>query len=1130
MLQSKVSSAARAFRDGEFAQAMALYKELGEQLGHQFFAANLALCQSRLGASVGYGELASLPVKQLRVAGVMDEFTFHSYDPECELLQLHPEHCIEQLERFKPHILFIESAWQGFEQLWKLKISTNGPEINACIDWCKRNGVPTLFWNKEDPVHFGTFIPLAKQVDYVFTTDIDCVPKYKAHVGHDQVYFLPFAAQPKTHNPIELFDRKDAFNFAGSYYLRYPERQRDFAALINAVKDLRPVEIYDRNADNPHPHYTFPDEYKPMILGKLPFAEIDKAYKGYRYGINMNTIKQSQTMFARRVFELLASNTIVVSNFSRGVRLLFGDLVIASDNQKQLAERMEPIVNDELRYRKLRLLGLRKVMTEHTYAQRLAYIRAKLTGQSVKSVQPQVVLLAQAADEQEQQRLLCSFQRQCYENKQLYLIVAESNSTTFDSSVIRFSSVQEAYDAVDQLSADVLVGGLHPDDYYGEQYLTDLALASTYSTASAFGKAARYKVESGALTLMGDAQQYRNVDTLCLRFALIRCRVLREDMQGRMLTNLAEQVVQCAQSLAIDEFNYVENGALLAESECATALDLVVTDKGVSFGEHLATVAESLPASLNESAADNSNLPQLDAAALLDWIPAKSGVALSLEKNALKVVSTLKPGQHAYLYSRSARTRQEMNLLLNSQFHLCSEQTFSMRTVFEFQDQHGKKISHQMNAPGDKHALAIPAHCTKVRFGLRVEGPGTATIEKLILGSNAERPAAVICKSPYLVLAKQYPAYEDLYRYGFLHSRLRAYKAVGQLVDMYKIHNGPAGYREFENIDVATGDASLLDATLATGQIKHVLVHILDQHMWKILEKYLDNIKVTVWAHGSEIQAWWRREFEFKGLSASEIERKKKLGENRNKFWINIFKNINPNLHFVFVSKYFADEVFSDLQVEIPVERYSVIHNPIDTDLFAYKRKSPDLRKKILSIRPYSSEVYANDLSVNTVLELSNKSWFKDLDFKFVGDGDLFDITLEPLKGMDNVSIEKGFLTQSQISKVHENYGVFLVPSRGDTQGVSRDEAMSSGLVPITTGIAAIPEFVNEECGILAAKENVSDLVNAISDLYHDDNLFQRLSVRAAERPRKQSSKKIIIKREISLFSDLYGESVDVEH
>ncbi len=97
-----------------------------------------------------------------------------------------------------------------------------------------------------------------------------------------------------------------------------------------------------------------------------------KHIKGYRYGINMNTIKQSQTMFARRVFELLASNTVVVSNFSRGVRLLFGDLVISSDDAAELHRRLKPFCANDIDYRKFRLLGLRKVMEEHTYADRYA--------------------------------------------------------------------------------------------------------------------------------------------------------------------------------------------------------------------------------------------------------------------------------------------------------------------------------------------------------------------------------------------------------------------------------------------------------------------------------------------------------------------------------------------------------------------------------------------------------------------------------------------------------------------------------------------------------------------------------------------------------------------------------------
>lgn len=1119
MLQSKVSSAARAFRDGDYAQAMTLYKELGEQLGHQFFAANLALCQSRSGASVSQGELASLPAKQLRVAGVMDEFTFHSYDPECELLQLHPEHCIEQLERFKPHILFIESAWQGFEQLWKLKISTNGPEINACIEWCKRNGVPTLFWNKEDPVHFGTFIPLAKQVDYVFTTDIDCVPKYKAHVGHEQVYFLPFAAQPKTHNPIEIFDRKDAFNFAGSYYLRYPERQRDFAALINAVKDLRPVEIYDRNADNPHPHYTFPDEYKPMILGKLPFAEIDKAYKGYRYGINMNTIKQSQTMFARRVFELLASNTVVVSNFSRGVRLLFGDLVASSDQPETLTRWLQDVVQDDVIYRKTRLLGLRKVMGEHTYSHRLAYIRAKLTNTVYAPPLPPVVLIAAASTQTEVLSLVEAFRRQAYPYKQLHIVCSLPRSEPSSADFTLHENVDTLLNHLHTVDPGTLVGEWSKDDYYGEHYLTDLALASTYSSASAFGKSTHYKAKDGGLVLESPNGQYRYVDSVSARSGIARLPALPYGWLAEMLDHPGQFRFDLKQALAIDEFNYIEDGAASPVELHRQVNDLPLADLGVSFAEHLAATSARLPAASYLAGGDSSNLPQISATELRTLLAAREGVSLGVHDNRLRIVSTLKPGQFVYLYAKKVKAREEMNLLLNSQFELCCEGNLAVKTVFEFQDKDGKKISHQMNHAGDKHALAIPAHCTQIRFGLRIEGRGDVLIERLVLGSNAERPAAIICRSPYLVLTKQYPAYDDLYRYGFLHSRIRAYKREGQVVDIFRISKDPAGYREFEGIDVANGDADLLDATLATGQIRHVLVHILDSNMWRVLQKYLDTVRVTVWAHGSEIQAWERRQFEFEGLTESEITRRKKLGEQRNAFWRDIFKAPHPNLHMVFVSQYFAEEVFEDLGVSLPKDKYNIIHNAIDTSLFSYQEKTKEQRKRVLSIRPYSARAYANDLSVKAVQRLSVLPFFQDLQFHFVGDGELFEEIIAPLREFPNVRIDRKFVTQSEIAQLHKENGIFLVPTRCDSQGVSRDEAMSSGLVPVTNRVSAVPEFVDESCGILASAEDAGQLADGIAALYLDADAFLAYSKKAAKRVRAQSDARLVIKREISLIA-----------
>ena len=180
--------------------------------------------------------------------------------------------------------------------------------------------------------------------------------------------------------------------------------------------------------------------------------------------------------------------------------------------------------------------------------------------------------------------------------------------------------------------------------------------------------------------------------------------------------------------------------------------------------------------------------------------------------------------------------------------------------------------------------------------------------------------------------------------------------------------------------------------------------------------------------------------------------------------------------------------------------------------------KNEEQRKKILSIRPYASRTYANDLSVETILQLSKKSWFNELEIKIIGDGLLFDETLEPLKKFENVKIERGFLTQEDIAKLHKHYGIFLVPSRMDTQGVSRDEAMSSGLVPITNEVAAIPEFVDESCGILAPSDDFLVMAEGIEKLYNKPEMFLQMSENAAKRVRTQTSPEYTIQKEIELI------------
>ena len=186
--------------------------------------------------------------------------------------------------------------------------------------------------------------------------------------------------------------------------------------------------------------------------------------------------------------------------------------------------------------------------------------------------------------------------------------------------------------------------------------------------------------------------------------------------------------------------------------------------------------------------------------------------------------------------------------------------------------------------------------------------------------------------------------------------------------------------------------------------------------------------------------------------------------------------------------------------------------------LFSYDPKHAEQRKKILSIRPYASRKYANDLSIQAIIRLSNKPFFKELEFRIIGDGRLFDETVEPLRKYKNVTIEKRFLTLDEIASIHKDYGVFLTPTRMDAQGVSRDEAMSSGLVPITNNVAAIPEFVDASCGYVVPAEDPIALADAIEDLYTKPVEFMRLSEAAANRVRQQSGLNQTTAKEIHLI------------
>ena len=1052
--------------------------------------------------------LRKTTLSELRVACIMDRFTLDSYAPECKLCELTPDGWKNEIDSFMPDLVFIESAWEGKDKLWYRKISNCSKEYYEMTKYCQEKNIPVVFWNKEDPVYTDTFMAAARMADFVFTTDIDCIQLYKTQLGHNNVYHLHFAAQPKIHNPIEKYNRKDKFCFAGAYYHRYQQRAKIFDSFAEEFIKTKGFDIYDRNYKSALPEHAFPKRYNPYILGRLDPSEIDKAYKGYTYGVNMNSIHQSQTMFARRVFEMLASNTITVGNYSRGVKNYFGDLTICTDDKITLRKQLEMYTFDKITQRKYRLAGLRKVLSEHLYEDRLAYVVKKVFNVDLQPALPLITVVSYVENEQSLDKICTFFEAQAYSNKKL-ILVTELDINTNDDKYIVFKKDEAQDKNISDVIKDGFISVWNTNDEYGKNYLLDLALANRYGNFDAIGKATYYTMKNGDTLLSNVDNTYRFVNQLDTRRAIFKPELLSQESILSISTGhtLTEGIL-----FSIDEFNYCENCVI----HCEEAEDIVIADQGLPM-DKIEEIAEKIPAPSTGFSVYN-----ISAQDIFSSIKDSKEATLNIDliNNQIRIVSKLPAEQHHYLlfeklYEISEHTE---NGKLPITFHGSSDVETICACIFY--DKFKNKLSPTFSQLNQSKYLDIPSNAYYFKLGVRVKGEGECRINRITIGdSGCEKlGGCFLSRSNILVLTNHYPSPDALYRNMFVHKRMIAYKESGQVYDVMRMNiYAKDCFREFDGINVVEGQADTLDAILKNGEIDTICVHFLDPHMWGVLKNYLQTKRIIVWIHGSEIQPWWRRVYNYN--NQKELEQAKKESAARQEFWKEVFSNIeNSGLHFVFVSQYFAEEVFKDNGISLPKDKYSIIHNCIDTKMFSYKVKDPEQRKKILSIRPYANNKYANDLTVKCIQELAKKEFFYQLQFRLIGNGELFDSTLAPLNKYKNVQIEKRFLRQEEIAQLHKEYGVFLTPTRMDAQGVSRDEAMASGLVPITNAVAAIPEFVDEKCGILAPAEDFMAMAQGLERLYNNPELFLELSENAAKRVRNQSAKEFTIDKEVKII------------
>jgi spore maturation protein CgeB len=561
---SVVQRAYTEYRQGNYAAARDLYRQASEMLGEELFKVNIELCEGHLQQrpAKGLGQPVQAPpalpgataaqiskqgnsapaaeqpppaadaltpsppiLFQRHVASeskltalyILDPISELSWSRQFNLIRLEKSSFAKQLESQAFDFLFLESCWKGNQGDWEFAFTSpelkhaNAKLLLSAIDACKKTGKPVVFWNKEDPMHFERFLPIASRCDIVFTTDANLLDKYRQRLGHDRVGALEFAADPRLCNPKDRFRTPaETVCFAGAYYPEHhDERVRQMDFVLPAVLAHNGA-IYDRYSEHPTDRYRFPQKYAEHIRKSVPFSEVIKVYKKFKVFLNVNTIIDSPTMMSRRVYELLASGTPVVSAPSKALETQFPDLVATGHDEAEIIAAVAALLNDDLQWERASHRGYREVMSHHTYYHRRLQLETLVCGKQRAVRLPLVSIVLASCRPKNLARMVENITRQAYpncevvyavtpdfsaEDREALLRVTEANPNVHYAQLVTLSTettLGRCLNEAIRLSRGDYIAKFDDDNFYFSNFLSDLMLPFSFEDYAIVGKESYY--------------------------------------------------------------------------------------------------------------------------------------------------------------------------------------------------------------------------------------------------------------------------------------------------------------------------------------------------------------------------------------------------------------------------------------------------------------------------------------------------------------------------------------------------------------------------------------------------------------------------------------------------------------
>lgn len=370
-----------------------------------------------------------------------------------------------------------------------------------------------------------------------------------------------------------------------------------------------------------------------------------------------------------------------------------------------------------------------------------------------------------------------------------------------------------------------------------------------------------------------------------------------------------------------------------------------------------------------------------------------------------------------------------------------------------------------------------------------------------------------------------YPDGSDRYGGEFLRARVNCYRARGLRTLVLSVHQRHAAIEllqleEADLLQVPLDRLGRLITSLDKNRSIPTAVHAPTPEVGRFFLRRAVESPTVFFLHGAEARDYRRLHFNFT-TEQMELQRERLDRANVERGDFLREASASRDARLVFVSDYLRRVAEADF--ELHLADAPVVHNVIDGEFFKYRRREPGDRRRLLLVRNFQQYNYGNDIAVRALEMLLGEPDFADVTVTIRGFGECFGPLTERLQSLPNVDAVEGYVESSDLRRLHDEHGVFLVPTRHDTQGVSMGEAMASGLVCVTNRIAAIPEFVSDTEAVLVGGESPRAYAAALRGLLADPDGFVQRSAAAAARVREQCGVAATVDRELEMLGVKVG-------